>query len=144
MHGLLDNLEIRYVGAAVAAASNTDGNSSRIDMSAYESVLFVTTLTDSVATGVATLKVEYNDADQDSGMAAVTGASATATSAINDDLNATMLAVEVRNPPGRYVQAVRTSATANIAFGEVIAILKPRRVPVAQGATVQDSTYVSD
>jgi hypothetical protein len=144
MHGIGDNFEIRYVGAAVAAAANTDSNSSRIDMAGYESVLFVCTITDSVATGVGTLKIEQNDEDSDSGMAAVTGAAAAATCAVNDDLNGTVLMAELRKPGQRYVQAVRTSAVANIAFGEVIASLKPLRQPAEQGATVQASAYVSN
>ena len=144
MHLISDNLEIRYVGAAVAAGSSIDNNSSRIDMAGYESVLFVCTISDSVATGVATLKIEANDADSDTGMTAVTSTSATATSATNDDLNGTLLAAELRNPQARYVQAVRTSATANIAYGEVIAILKPRHLPAAQGATVQDLAAVAN
>lgn len=144
MHGIKDNLEVRYVGAAIANANNTDNNSSRIDMLGYESVLFLCTITDSAATGVATLTIEHNDSDSDSGMAAVTGTAASATCAVNDDVNGKLLVTEIRNPSKRYVQGVRTSATANIAFGEVIAILKPRRLPVAQHATVQDVEYVSN
>lgn len=144
MHGLSDNLEIRYVGAAVAAGSSTDNNSSRIDMADYESVMFYTTITDSVATGVATLVIQESDADSDDDMANVTGTAATATSAENDDLNGTGLVAELRKPSKRYVQATRTSATANIAFGEVIAVLKPRRRPAVQGATISDKAFVSN
>ncbi|HEY9566859.1 MAG TPA: hypothetical protein VIR38_02115 [Thalassobaculum sp.] len=140
----LDNVELRWVKAAVAAASNTDSNSVRIDMSDYESAVFIVPITDSVATGVATLKVEGNDADSDSGMTAVTGATATVTCAVNDDVNNTLLAVEVRNPGYQYLQGVITSATANIAFGEMTVMLKPRNVPVTQGDTVSDSVTVSD
>ena len=70
MHGISDNLELRYAGAAVTAGSSIDNNSSRIDMADYESVTFFTTISDSVATGVAALTVEENTADSDSGMAA--------------------------------------------------------------------------
>src|SRR3546814_3898368 len=90
------------------------------------------------------LKVEGNDADSDSGMTAVTGATATVTCAVNDDVNNTLLAVEVRNPGYQYLQGVITSATANIAFGEMTVMLKPRNVPVTQGDTVSDSVTVSD
>lgn len=143
MHGLSDNLEIVMANAAVAAASDTDDNSTRIDMSEYESAMFIVPITDSVATGVATLTVQGNDADSDTGMAAISGAVATATCAVNDDLNDTVLVVEVRNPSTRYIQATLTSATANIAFGATTAILKPYRRPAVQGATVQASAYVS-
>ena len=143
MHGLSDNLEVRYVNAPVSAADNTDDNSTIIDMQDYESAMFIVSITDSVATGVATLTVQQNDANSDSGMAAVTGAAATATSAQNDDLNGTVLVAEVRNPTERYIQGTITSATANIAFGDTIVILKPRRLPAEQGATVSDTAYVS-
>lgn len=144
MHGLLDNYEVRYVGAAVAAGSSIDSNSSIIDMDGYESVMFVTTITDSVATGVAKMVVQENDENSDAGMADVTGTAATVTCAVNDDINGTVLVTEYRKPAKRFVQAVRTSATANIAYGEVIAILKPLRRPAEQGETVSDTAYVSN
>lgn len=144
MHGIKDNVEIRYVGAAVAAGSSIDNNSSRIDMADYESVCFVTTIADSVDTGVAALTIEENTDDSDSGMTAVTDAVATATSASNDDLNGTTLIAEYRKPSARYVQAVRTSATANIAYGTILAILTPKRLPVTQDATNSDVAYVSN
>lgn len=144
MHGLLNNVEIRYVNAPVANANNTDDNSSIIDMDGYESVTFITSITDCVSGGVAALTIQSNTANSDSGMAAVTGGAATATSAGNDDLNGTVLVAEIRKPSKRYVQAVITSTTQNIAFGDTIAILTPLRVPATQGATVSDTAIVSD
>ena len=144
MRGLSDNLEFRYMGAAVSAGSSIDNNSTRIDMTGYESVTFYTTITDSVATGVATLEIQQSDADSDDDMTAVTGAAASATSATNDDLNGTGLVAELRRPAKRYVQATRKSSVANIAYGEVIAILKPYRTPATQGATISDTAYVSN
>jgi hypothetical protein len=144
MHGITENLQIAYVGAAVANASNTDSNSTRIDMADYESVAFVCTITDCAATGVAVLKIEQNDTDADSGMTLVTGTDATITCAVNDDQNGKTLIAELRNPTKRYVQAVRTSATANIAFGEVIAILTPKRTTGAQHSTVADRNFVAN
>jgi hypothetical protein len=143
-HGLLNNVEIRQVNDPVAAGSSTDDNSDIIDMADYESVMFITSITDSVDTGVATMTVEGNSANSDTGMAAISGAVATLTSEADDDLNGLLLAVEVHKPASRYLQAVLTSATANVAFGDTIAVLKPRRRPVTQGATVGASTFVSD
>jgi len=144
MNSLLKNCKIDYVGALVAAANNTDSNSTRLDMSGYDGVLFLCTITDSVATGVATLSVEANTADSDTGMAAITGASAAKTCTVNDDINGMLLIVDVYRPQKRYVQGVRTSATANIAFGEIIAIrYKGRAAPVTQSTTtVATSTFV--
>lgn len=142
-HSILEGLEIRYVNDAIANASNTDDNSNRIDMRDYESAMFITPITDSAITGVATLTVQSSDDDSDTAMAAITGAAATLTSAANDDLNGKMLVAEVRNPSKRYIQGTLTSATGNIAFGPTIVLLKPRRVPATQGATVGDTAYVS-
>lgn len=138
MHGLSNNVEIRVVGAPVVAGSTIDNNSSIIDMQDYESVMFVASITDSVATGVATLTIQSSDANSDGAMADVTGTAATVTSATNDDVNGTALVSEIYHPAKRYVQATRTSATANIAFGDVIAVLVPRQKPSVNGATVSD------
>ena len=140
---LSKNADINYGGAAVAAADSTDNNSSRFDMSGYDGILFFTAITDSVATGVATLKVEQNDADSDTGMTAITGASATVTSAKNDDVNGKLLIVDVYKPLKRYVQGVRTSGTANIAFGEIHAIrYKGKMGPIADNGTIATRTTV--
>jgi len=140
---LNENVAIDYVGAAVSNSSSTDSNSTRLDMQGWDGVLFVTTITDSAATGVATLKVEQNTADSDTGMALITGASASVTCAVNDDINGKILIVDVREPRQRYVQGVRTSATANIAFGEVIAIrYGPRLAPAALSSTAAAAAEV--
>lgn len=140
---LLKNSEISYGGAAVANANNTDSNSTIVDMSGYDGALFFTTITDCVQGGVATLTVEGNTANADSGMAALTGAAAAKTSGANDDLNGTLLVVDVYKPVKRYLQAVRTSATQNIAFGEVHCIRYcSTKGPVTQGATVSTATSV--
>lgn len=144
MHLITQNLEIREVGAPVAAGAAIDNNSDIIDMANYESVVFVAAITGSVATGVAALTVESNDANADAGMAAVTGAVATVTSGANNDIQGQLLVVEIARPAKRFVQAVRTSATANITFGTVFAILKPRRRPVVNDATVSAIARVSD
>ena len=137
---LAKNSEVRYVGAAVAAANNTDSNSTIIDMSNWDGAIFVTTVTASTATSVVTLKAEQNTANSDTGMAALSGASASATCAVTDDLNGKTLIVSVHQPRERYVQAVRTSATANSAFGQVIAILYgPRTAPTAAASTTAAS-----
>lgn len=140
---LSKNVDFNYAGAAVAAADSTDDNSTRFDMSGYDGIVFFTTITDSVATGVATLKVEANTADSDTGMAAITGASATVTSAKNDDVNAKLLIVDVYKPLKRYVQGVRTSGTANIAFGEIHAIrYKGKTAPIGLSSTTSARTTV--
>lgn len=136
MHGLLKNAEVRWVKAAVAAANNTDSNSAIIDTQGYESVLFIVPVTSSVATGIAKIQIEENDANQDAGMAAVANAVAQAVSAGANDIASKVLVAEYFKPRKRYVQAVITSQTANIAFGEMVAVLVPYALPPQASATV--------
>lgn len=143
MEQLIKNMVIAEVEAPVSAANNTDNNSDIIDMAGYDGVVFVVPITDSVSTGVATITVEGNTINSDSGMAALTGATATATCTVNDDLNDQLLMIDVRNPQKRYLQCVETSATANIAFGNMIAIkYKGRAFPITEDSTVLDSAAV--
>lgn len=140
---LTQNEKIEEVNAPVAAGSSIDDNSDILDMQGWDGVVFIVPITDSAATGVAALTVEQNTANSDTGMAALSGAQATATCAVNDDLNDTLLIVDVYKPRERYVQGVVTSTTANIAFGNTIAIrYKGKKLPVAQGASVQDIAQV--
>jgi hypothetical protein len=141
---LLKNMKFQEVMAPVSAANNTDSNSDILDMANWDGVIFIVPITDSVATGVATLTIEQNTANSDSGMAALASATATATCTVNDDLNNTLLIVEIYRPRERYVQGVVTSATANIAFGNMIAIqYRGRKGPVTQPASVQASTLLA-
>lgn len=138
----IKDFKIIECGAPIAAADDTDSNTDIIDTAGYEGVVFICPVTDSVATGVASLTVEQNSANSDTGMDDLSGAVATATSAVNDDLNNKLLVVEVRRPRMRYVQAVRTSATANIAFGNVIAILYgARKLPITDDSSVLDAEF---
>jgi hypothetical protein len=143
MQNLASNVKISYGRAAVGNANNTDSNTAILDMSGFDGVLFVAPITDCVQAGVATLTVESNAANSDAGMAAITGAAATATSAANDDLNGKCLVVDVFSPQKRYVQAVVTSATQNIAFGDVIAIqYRGRKAPVSVAASIASQVAV--
>lgn len=145
MHNIKDNLEVRYIGDLVAAGSTIDNNATRIDMQDYESALFIAPITASVSTGVATLTIEHGDTDADTAGAAITGAVRSLTSAGTNDIAGKMLVVEVARPAKRYLQAVRTSATANITFGPITVVLMPKtRRPVTQHASVGTAVYVSD
>jgi len=140
---LTKNVLISEVNETLKNANNTDDNSDILDMSGYEGVVFICPITDSVDTGVAAMTVEQNTSNSDSGMAAISGGSATATSAANDDLNNTLLVVDVYKPLERYVQAVLTSTTANIAFGNTIAIrYGARKGPITEDSSVQNSAIV--
>lgn len=137
---LLPNVKFYCPAAAVAAASNTDDNSTAIDTAGFDGVLFVCPITDCADTGVASMIAEQETTSGGT-FAALAGATATATSAADDDLNTKLLIVDVYRPRERYVRVNRTSATANIAFGAVVAILyKGHKMPITQAtAEVADS-----
>ncbi len=118
----IKNGQLAYAGALVTVSSSTDDDSSVFDMQGFSHAVFFTTITDCLDTGVATLTVDTNSSNSTGG-SAVSGASDSATSASNDDLNGQFLAVEVQNVLERYVYANRASATANIAFGEIFVYL---------------------
>lgn len=137
MQQLMSGLAALLAANAIGAGAAIDTNSTRIDMEGYEGVVFILPIDDSVATGVASLTVEQNDADSDDGMSALVGAVASKTCLVNDDLNGQLLIVDVLRPAKRYVQAVATSATANIAFGNMIALKYSGRIaPVPPDAGV--------
>lgn len=130
-------------GPVIAAALNTDSNSTILDMAGYEGVLFIAPITASVATGVAGLKIEQSDTAADGGMALITGCSVTKT-AVGTELANTALTAEVYQPRKRYVQAVRTSLTANITFGSLIAIMYgAKKLPVTDDATIVGKVAIS-
>jgi hypothetical protein len=143
-HTLTENVAISMANAPIAAASSTNASSTIYDLSGAEGITFIVPITDCVATGVATIKVQHGDASDLSDAADVTGATATATCAVNDDLNNTLLVVEVRNTGKAYARLNIASATANIAFGNAVALIRPRRVPVTNDATVTSLVYVAD
>jgi hypothetical protein len=142
---ILDTIALNYLGAAVAASASINANSTIIDTAGYDGCLFLCPITDCVATGVGTMKVQQNTANSGTGMTDATGASAQATSAADDDLNGKLLAIDVYRPQKRYLRINRASVTANIAYGDVTAILyKGRKAPVTQDATqVAASTIVT-
>lgn len=134
---LIENVVIAEVLAPIAAASNTDSNSDILDMAGYEGVIFLVPITDSAATGVATLNVQENTANSDSGMTTVDTATKTCT--VNDDINNTLLIVAVHKPLKRYIQGNAVSATANIAFGNMIAIkYGAKKLPITDDTSVSD------
>ena len=141
---LLTNLTLAYSAGAVASALNTNDDSNIIDMAGFEGVIFLSTIEDSVATGVASMIVEQNAANSGAGMAALSGAVATLTCGSTDDLNGKVLAVDVYRPKERYLRVNRTSSVANIAFGSVTAIRYGQRVtPTPDTAATGDLVSVT-
>ena len=116
MQQMANDVKWMYGQAAISAASNTDSDGAVLDMQDYDGAVFVVAIEDSVATGVATMTIEQCDTSGGT-YAALSGAVATATCTVNDDLNTKLLIVDVYRPRERYLHCTLTSATANIAFG---------------------------
>lgn len=141
---LLSLLTPTLLAGSVAASAVIDDNSNIIDMAGYEGVIFITTIDDSVDTAIASLIVEQNDLSEVAGMAALEGAIATLTSAADDDLNGKILAVDVYQPKKRYLRVNRTSATANIAFGSVIALrYGAKKIPIPDDGSIGNLVVVT-
>lgn len=134
MKQLSNAVKVVWVKGAVANAANTDDDSAIVDTQGFDGVMFVCPITDSAQTGVATMTAEQNTANSATGMAALAGSVATLTSAANDDINGQCLVVDVYRPLERYLRVNRVSATANIAFGDVMAILYHGRTAPAVSA----------
>ena len=114
--------------APVAAASNTDSDSSAIDMTGFASALFIAGITDSVKNGKAELRVEGSD--DKSTWKRLDIDEVSATSAANDDLNGKVLRAEIKKPLQKYLRANLLSTVANIAFGQTHALrYAARRTP---------------
>ncbi len=145
---LVKNAQTAFADGLETLSSSIDSDSSVFDMAGFQNAVFIAEITDSVATGVATLTVETNTSNATGGTA-VTGASAAVTCAVTDDLNGTLLIVEVENVLERYIYANRASATANIAYGPVICILhngvgRARKGPISQHSTVSTADVQVD
>lgn len=137
MHQLSSAVKVVWLKGAVAAGATIDDDSAIVDTQGWDGVMFVAPVVDSVATGVATLTVQQNTANSGTGMASLAGAVAALTCASTDDINGQCLAVDVYRPRERYVRVKRTSATANIAFGDVIALLyHGRKAPAVSAGAV--------
>lgn len=140
---LTKNVQIEEVGAPVSLSSSIDQSSDILDMEGWDGVVFFVAITDSVNTGVAVLTVEQDALNADGSMAALTGAVATATDSGGDDLNNQLLIVDVYKPLKRYLQGVVTSTTANIAFGNTMAIrYKGSKAPITDADSVLHSVAV--
>ncbi len=139
IRNILDAVEIKEVLEPKSLATGTN-ETDIVDMQGYDGVCFVTPITDSADTGVASMFLEQNSSNSDTGMTDLDGLTASATADGDDDLNGKLLIVDCYQPTERYVRANVKSATANIAFGNTIAILyDAKNMPVGDSDTVADS-----
>jgi hypothetical protein len=141
---LLNSLALQFLGASIAAAAATDADSIIIDMAGYEGVFVMAHVTDSLATGVATLTAQQSATNVGGDMADIAGATASLTSAVDDDLNGQMIAIDVHCPRERYVRFNRSSSVANVAFGDLVVVrYGARKLPIERPSTFGVEVAVS-
>ena len=134
---LSENVKLTLVQAALADGQ-TDPDSSSVDMSGFDGVMFVGVVGTITGSGTATLTAEQSS--DDSTFNALSGASAVATAAADSDK---LLVIDIDKPVDRYVRTALTRATANSIWGGTLAIQykagsKPTTTAAAQLADTID------
>jgi hypothetical protein len=133
------NIKITRVLAAVAAGTTVQ-NSSVLDMSGYDGVLFVGAVGALTATAVTGLKAQQGQAANLSDAADLEGSLAS----IPDTGSDGTAVVDVYRPRERYVRAVFVRGTANAVLDGIIAIqYKGRKAPPTHDATVIAAKYLN-
>ena len=122
---------IRVMNAV--AAGTTVQNSTAVDMSGYEGVIFLASFGALTATQVTSLKAQQGLTSGGS-FADLLG---TLVGPLADGDGNKMLSLDVYRPRERFVRAVINRATANAVIDGVVAILYgPKKAPPAKDATV--------
>jgi hypothetical protein len=132
------------------AAGTTTINSSILDMSGYDGVVFIALFGTLTATQVTSLKVQSGNAANLSDAADVTQPqlvngsvvnSTTVAGPLGDSQSNFCLISEVLRPQARYVRAVVVRGTANAVIDGVIAIqYRAAKQPVTQDASTVSAT----
>ncbi len=138
MKSLLNDCLITRVMNEVAAGQ-TEQTSTILDMSGYDSVMFILVCGTVTDASVITLTPKENTTSSTSGATAVAGTAPTITAATSSDA---ILIVDVIRPSKRYVYADVTRTTQNCAISAVIAIqYNSHSLPVATPAN--SATFAS-
>ena len=138
---LSKDIKITVVSPAAVAAT-TAIDSSILDMTGYEGVMFIALTGDVTATSDLTLTVKGNTANHLTVPAPVTQKATTLFTAGASDADSKALMVDVYKPALRYVFANLTRATANAVIGGIIAIqYNAKTKPTSQDASVIASAF---
>ena len=113
---LSEDVKITRVLANVADGQ-TDSNTSSVDMTGFDGVLFLITIGTITGSGTSTWTVEQSS--DDSTFNAVSGAEVDATGSAESD---TVLILDVKRPLDRYVHVAYVRATANSEIDGVVAL----------------------
>jgi len=144
MTGLLKNVNIVRVSAGGAgAASATPTKATILDMSGYQSVMFVAELGNVLTTSVVSLKVGVSDTNDTATMTLLTDfPTGTAGASDYDDK---CVVIDVPKVDKRYVECQIFHVTADAPFDSILAIqYNPTNAPITQGSTVILSTTALD
>lgn len=124
-----EELKITKVADA-SAAGVTTVNSTPVDMSGFEGVIFLTAAGTIAATAVAQVKVQQ-DTVVGMGTAADLAASGQSFTPTTDNLKSAM--IDVKKPTKRFLRVVIARSVANSDFGQIYAIqYRAKRAPVTQ------------
>lgn len=124
--------------ANYAAASTTDVDSARVDMTGYDTVTFIAAVGDVTSGCVLNLTVKSNAADSTS--SSTTEKAGTTITAGSTDTDNCLLINTVHKPTLRYAYATLAIDTQNAVFENIIAIqYNAKNVPVTQPATTVDN-----
>ncbi len=118
-----------------AVAATTDVDSSRVDMTGYDSVMFVALLGDVTSTSVLQILAKSNAADSTS--SSTTEATGTAVTAGATDNDNVLYGVDLHKPTLRYAYCTLKRGTANAVVDGILAIqynASKGPLPVTQAA----------
>ena len=144
MAGLLKNANIVRINAGGAgSASATPTKATILDMSGYQSVMFIVGFGNVLDTSVVSLKAGVSDTNDTATMTLLTDfPTGTAGAATYDDQ---LVILDVPKVDKRYIEAQVFHVTADAPFDSVLAIqYNPTNVPVTQGSTVVNSATALD
>lgn len=144
MSNLLYDAKFTVVEASAVAGTSTL-TTDVLDMTGYDSVMFVAMLGDVTDTSVLALTAKGNSADSVSSPTPTTYEGAATYTAGASDADGKLMIVDIEKPRDRYVFATLARGTANAVLNGIIAIqyngsLKPE----VQGSTVLVATHTND
>ncbi len=144
MAGLLRNANIVRISAGGAgSASATPTKATILDMSGYQSVMFIAEFGNVLDTSVVSLKAGVSDTNDTATMTLLNDfPTGTAGASTYDDK---LVILDVPKVDKRYIEAQVFHVTADAPFDSVLAIqYNPTNVPVTQGSTVVNSATALD
>ena len=128
---LTEDVKLTLVQAGLADGQ-TDPDSSSVDMSGFDGVLFVGIV--GTITGSGTVTMIAAQSSDDSTFNTLSGASVVATAAADSDK---LLVIDIQRPVDRYVRTSLTRATANSIYGGTLAIQYKARSKATATAAAQ-------